>query len=513
MNELMTHPLGEDGNGALVSASEPIAVDTFGGRLHVEWNPQAAVTPLGQLPFFIEYLQVSGLYEPWVSQCPLEWLSPNAPRKADVLGTVLLSVLSGHQRYAHISALRGDGVNPAVLGMRKVVSEDSVRRAFGKLDEEPGVAWLQEHLGRVYAPLLSEPWILDADVTVKPLHGHQEGAEVGYNPHKPGRPSHTYHTYFIAHLRLVLAVEVQSGKPTAAKYSAPGLWDLLKRIPREHWPVLIRGDRDWGTEANRQRAEQEGLPYLFKLRMTSGTRRLVERLMLGRSWVDAGQGWQGAESELRRAGWGRARRVIVLRRRLKKDLAIVDQGNPAQLRLSFAELGDDAAVYEYAVLITSLAAEILTVAQRYRDRADAENPFDELKNHWAWGGFTPQDLKRGRCMARITALIYHWWSLFARLVDPGQHTEAITSRPLMLHAIGKQTRHAGQNRLVITSLHAAAPKVMDGYRRISAFFKQLRSTAEQLTAVQRWCRILSLALVKYLHGRQLQPPCWLPAPA
>jgi hypothetical protein len=116
-------------------------------------------------------------------------------------------------------------------------------------------------------------------------------------------------------------------------------------------------------------------------------------------------------------------------------------------------------------------------------------------------------------MARITALIYNWWSLFARLVDPGQHTEAITSRPLMLHAIGKQTRHAGQNRLVITSLHAAAPKVMDGYRRISAFFKQLRSTAEQLTAVQCWCRILSLALVKCLHGRQLQPPCWLPAPA
>lgn len=513
MNELVTHPLGEDGNGALVPASEPIAVDTFGGRLHVEWNPQAAVTPLGQLPFFIEYLQVSGLYEPWVSQCPLEWLSPNAPRKADVLGTVLLSVLSGHQRYAHISALRGDGVNPALLGMRKVVSEDSVRRAFGKLDEELGVTWLQEHLGRVYAPLLSEPWILDADVTVKPLYGHQEGAEVGYNPHKPGRPSHTYHTYFIARLRLVLEVEVQSGKQTASKHSAPGLWDLLKRIPREHWPVLIRGDRDWGTEANMQRAEQEGLPYLFKLRMTSGTRRLVERLMLGRSWVDAGQGWQGAESELRLAGWGRARRVIVLRRRLNKDLAIVDQGNPAQLRLSFTELGDDAAVYEYAVLITSLEAEILTVAQLYRDRADAENPFDELKNHWAWGGFTTQDLKRCRCMARITALIYNWWSLFARLVDPSQHTEAITSRPLMLHAIGKQTRHAGQNRLVITSTHAEAPKVIEGYRRLSAFFKQLRSTAEQLTAVQRWCRILSLALVKYLHGRQLQPPCWLPAPA
>ena len=31
----------------------------------------------------------------------------------------------------------------------------------------------------------------------------------GYNPKKPGRPSHTYHTFSIANLRLILDVEVQ----------------------------------------------------------------------------------------------------------------------------------------------------------------------------------------------------------------------------------------------------------------------------------------------------------------
>ena len=110
--------------------SGPVAVATFGGRVPVEWNPQAAVTPLGQRPFFIEFLKVSGLFDPWVEQCPLGWESPNAPRKRDVLGTTLLSLLSGHQRYAHINGLRGEGVNPALLGMRKVES-----RGFGA----PGV--------------------------------------------------------------------------------------------------------------------------------------------------------------------------------------------------------------------------------------------------------------------------------------------------------------------------------------------------------------------------------------
>jgi len=46
----------------------------------------------------------------------------------DVLGTSVLGSLSGAWRYAHVTALRGDKVNPQGLGMEKVVSEDSLRR-------------------------------------------------------------------------------------------------------------------------------------------------------------------------------------------------------------------------------------------------------------------------------------------------------------------------------------------------------------------------------------------------
>jgi hypothetical protein len=66
--------------------------------------------------------------------------------------------------------------------------------------------------------------------------------------------------------------------------------------------------------------------------------------------------------------------------------------------------------------------------------------------------------------------------------------------------------------LTVSSVHAEAEKVEQRYRAIAAFFKELWTTAEQLTAIQRWCRILSLALVKYLKGRQLHPPDLLPAP-
>lgn len=49
-------------------------------------------------------------------------------------------------------------------------------------------------------------------------------------------------------------------------------------------------------------------------------------------------------------------------------------------------------------------------------------------------------------------------------------------------------------------------------RTITGFFKTLTATAQQLTPIERWCRVLSQALVKYLRDRQLEPPVLLPAP-
>src|SRR5665213_3308432 len=108
----------------------PISLDTFGGKIQVKWMPEAAVSAFGQMAFFIEFLKASGLFEAWVEDLSLHYTSPNAPKKRDVLGTLLLAVLAGHWRYAHISAIRGDGVNPGLLGMTKVASEDSVRQAL-----------------------------------------------------------------------------------------------------------------------------------------------------------------------------------------------------------------------------------------------------------------------------------------------------------------------------------------------------------------------------------------------
>jgi hypothetical protein len=85
---------------------------------------------MGQLAFFAEFLEVTGLFARWVKGCPLPYTSPNAPAVVDLLGTWLLSILDGQRRYAHIAGLRGDEVTPEIPGMRRIVSDESLRRAL-----------------------------------------------------------------------------------------------------------------------------------------------------------------------------------------------------------------------------------------------------------------------------------------------------------------------------------------------------------------------------------------------
>ena len=503
---LPPHLSGEQSGVVGRRGPEGVDLDSFFGPVRVEWDREAAMTPLGQLPFFIDFLKTSGLFEAFVADCPLRYVSPNAPKTRDVLGTAMLSMLAGHRRYAHIAALRCDAVLPELLGMKKVVCEDGVRRAFKAIEETKGATWLRGHLAFCVEPLLAEPWILDVDTTIKPLYGHQEGATLGYNPKKPGRPSHCYHTYSMASTRLVLDVDVSPGDEHTSKHSAPSLWALLDRLPRDLWPAVLRGDRGFGNEGVMREAEARRLPYLFKLRLTRNVKRMIEKLASAREWVDAGQGFEAKESEVRLEGWSRQRRVIVLRRRLKDAVGLRVSDDDAPLQLAFVEIGEASDVYEYSVLVTSLDEATEAFGQLYRDRGDGENIFDEMKNQWGWGGYTTHDLARCRLAARLLALFYDWWNIFVRLADPDLHREAITSRPLFLSAIATRTRHARQTTIRVTSSHAKAEPAAKALAAVAAFLRGLARNAEQLTRLETWRTILSRAFQAFLNGRRLRPP-------
>ena len=156
---LSVHPAGEsqkvDDGGA---KSWPL--DTPGGRFYAEWDTEVPVTREGQLIFFFQFLHAGGRWKEFLSNCPLTYTGNRGSGAAKVMGTVLLSVLSGHWRYAHINGVRGDGINPGLLGIGGTVSEDAVRLAMGRIEEKQGLDWLSEQIVGSIAPVLGLPWIL-----------------------------------------------------------------------------------------------------------------------------------------------------------------------------------------------------------------------------------------------------------------------------------------------------------------------------------------------------------------
>ena len=175
-------------------------------------------------------------------------------------------------------------------------------------------------------------------------------------------------------------------------------------------------------------------------------------------WIEAGQGWEGIESTLQLSGWDHKRRVIVLRRK-----------------------------------------------QTYREKwKSIKNKLPLLE----WCGYTTADFKRCQLLARMVGLVYNWWSLFVRLADPHQHREAITSRPMLLHSVARQTQHSGQTKLMVSNSHGQAEKIREMLTNLSQFLTQLIKDAEQLTQPERWRRILSKVFEKFLGGRLLKPLSW-----
>ena len=446
----------------------------------------------------------------------MSYTSPNAPAKVDVLGTWLLSILDGQRRYAHVAGLRGDEVAPQILGMNKIVSDESLRRALAHLapnqlkscTEEEQVtrsallakttAWMDSALSESTREALSTGWILDVDTTVKLLYGHQAGAEIGYNPTKPGRPSHNLHTYWIANLRLVLDVEVQSGKSSSAKHSMPRLLKLLEQLSPNERPALVRGDNAFGNEGVVVKLEDIGQTFLFKLRQTAGVKRLIERQWNRNDWLDVGDGLSAVESKLRLSGWSRARRVIVLRQPVKVKIKTEKGVAGEQQTLKLQDCSENLESWEYAVLLTNADYPLEAFGQLYRDRADCENGFDELKNQWGWGGYTTQDMERCNLAARAVALIYNWWSWYVRLAHPKTRLEAITSRPMLLNGIARLTEHAGQSRLLITLTHAASGQIKSMIANIREGLDHVLANTPQLPKEQRW-----RALVRYIVNKIL----------
>jgi hypothetical protein len=82
------------------------------------------------------------------------------------------------------------------------------------------------------------------------------------------------------------------------------------------------------------------------------------------------------------------------------------------------------------------------------------------------------------------------WSWYCRAAKPDARMETITSRPLLLAAVGRASSYANQTMLYLTPMHAKAGIIKSMIANIHAALRAIEDAAEQLKTPDKWTRFL-----------------------
>ncbi|MCI0410039.1 MAG: IS1380 family transposase [Acidobacteria bacterium] len=290
-----------------------------------------------------------------------------------VLRVFLDAHFAGIERLYHFEDLETE---PLLCAQHRVDRLPDLKTLYRDLRrfEEPGMlaslhAVSQEVVGRTLGR--QKRVVLEIDSTVETLYGRQEGAEVGPNPHKPGRVS--YHP-LLARDRLSDLIVHHVLRPGSAG-TATGITRFLHQTldiaqgERNRREVLARLDSGFECEAALALLERRGVGYVVKMRATWDVASHAAETP-ARSWrrVDfEGEGQIQVTSFLwcRPSAWKQPRRVVVLRKREMDQL----QGHLF-----------DAFGWSYSLFVTNRDWPAEEVARFYDKRADVERTICEIKN-------------------------------------------------------------------------------------------------------------------------------------
>ena len=102
---------------------------------------------------------------------------------------------------------------------------------------------------------------LDLDSSVVTRYGEQEGAKVGYNPHKPGRPSHHPIIAFMPEMRMVVNAWMRPGN-TADLSNYRSFLDETFSILSNKKVGLVRADSGFFSNGFMEYCEARQLNYI-----------------------------------------------------------------------------------------------------------------------------------------------------------------------------------------------------------------------------------------------------------
>jgi hypothetical protein len=391
----------------------------------------SGLTHYGGIFFFQEFLRVLQ-FRRCLAQRVEDFRAHHAYTLSQMTVAVMYPIILGLDRLENASLLRADATFHYLTGLPGYPDPQSLRRfllhaplEFRRQLHRFNDLLLQDLIHR---PERRSRLILDLDSTVVTVFGHQEGAEVGYNPRYRGKRSYDPLLCLEANSSYLWDAELRPGNAGTWADSPELLASCFLSMPAEIRDWRVRADSGFGYRPVLEMLEQGRAQYAVVARMTSSLQRVLGRLRYER----LNPQWEIAECEHRIAEGAPVRRCIVARRPLEET-----EPQPTLFTL---------ARYAYRAWMTNLPLSPAGVWHYYEGRAGMEPRIGELREHFALRKIPTRAFAANALYLEIIRLAYNLVTAFQRtcLPEDWQDLSLRTLRYRLLWLPGELTRP--QNR-------------------------------------------------------------------
>ena len=359
-----------------------------------------------------------------------------------IIEAFMVSIWCGANRFLHTEITRHDNPLAKIFRWKQAPAQDVYKRFFGKFSQ----ATNQKVFGYLYQwffkELVFDEYTLDFDSSVLVRYGKQQGAKRGYNPKKPGRPSHHPLMAFVADCNMVANMWLRSGDSHTANNLKGFLQDTLSHL-KDKKVSLLRLDSGFYDKEVFDYLEQSELKYIVAVRMYKPVQVLLASQKV---WLKLDEGVEVATTTYQSPLWDKPRRIVMVKQEIDKR----PKATGKQLKL-FEEQGIYRN-YRYSAFITNLNLPPAEIWRIYRNRANAENRIKELKYDFGFDSFNLHSFFATEAALNMAMMAYNLMSLFRQFIINSKTQKRLSTLRYETFAIGAYLVKEGRDVILKLSL-------------------------------------------------------------
>lgn len=348
---------------------------------------------------------------------------------SELILALLYPMLVGLGRIESTGILKQNGVFRFLTGLERYPDATTLRRFLLRFSQRGLEAFLKFHEA-VRKQMLTSPRkiILDLDSTVLTVYGRQEGAEVGYNPKKRGRPSYHPLLCFEGITRDIWDGSFHPGNVHSASVASELLKQAFAKIPSSVREIRVRADNAFFDHEIIEFLKERRAFYAIVAKLSRPVKAKLGSLRFRQV---SGETF-AAEFRYQPVHWKTQERFIVVRRPVPEE---------PSWQLSLFQMRG----FTYQAIVTNLPLTPYRVWRFYNDRAEAELVIRELKEAYALGKIPTRIWKANVAYFHLVCFAYNLLNWFKRfcLPEPFRRASLVTIRSKLLAIPGELVRPQG----------------------------------------------------------------------